>query len=371
LPTKPELLMKPSGILSKRVPARASVGLLAILVACSPAEAPKAASEANQSSLTCSDCAIALDSVAVLEDTTGDRLAEAMRIAEWDGRFLVSGVGNQGAQFSTWANSGEYIRMLGDPGEGPGQFYSIKDFALDSSLGLVVLNRQITRVSPTFETTSPIKDPDYTQAFRITPVNGGYVINSYGGKAPLLFLDDSLVIQARVGMRAMDPDSNQFVITSARGGGVWAARAAYSYDITRYDASGREVARLTPVRDWFAAWEPISDPALRDFRRSPLRPRVTAMQELENGNLQMLIITADANFVPLEGQSSGESQIDAEQFRRYVDTVIEIIDPSTGEIVASRRLDDVFGGFTPRGRIWRLDYRGDTTRAELFALTQR
>ncbi|MGD9523435.1 MAG: hypothetical protein AB7N73_05455 [Gemmatimonadales bacterium] len=337
-----------------------------VLAGCGSGDAP-----ASGAATICDSCLV-LDPVVVLEDETGERLSPSMRLAEWRGGFLASGVGEGSAQFAVFGPSGDFQRMLGEPGEGPGQFFPIKNFAVDpGTLGLVVLDRKLTRVDSAFVTQARVVEGDYAQAFRIVRTREGYVVNSYGGPSPLIFLDDSLQVMARIGSRAGQPDSNQFVLAAAADGGVWAARAAYAYEIRRHDGTGAQVGTLEPVREWFQRWSQDDNRAGADFRRVPLKPRITGLQELPDGRLAVLIVTADANFAPLPDADGEGPAFSPEEFDKYTDTVVEVIDSATGALLASMRRDELYGGITPEGLIWRLEYVDDTARAHLYRLVMR
>lgn len=297
-----------------------------------------------------------------------------MRIVEWGDRYLISGVGDEESQVALVDTGGTAERMIGSVGQGPGQFLGVKSLAADYAGGrVVVLGRRLTVLDTTFTETATVREPDYLRAFRIVRLQGGFAINSYaGGRAPILVLDNHLTIRATIGVMARDLDSNQYVLASAAQGGLWAARAAYAYELHRYDSIGREMAVLTPQREWFTPWS--IDPAspAQDIRQTPLHPRVTGLHELPGGRLVVLVITADQVYSAsksLPTVPEGAAPLSPEEYSRYVDSVIEVIDATTGDLIASRRLDDVYAGITPQGRIWRIDYQADTARVHIVQLT--
>ncbi|MCB9505930.1 MAG: hypothetical protein H6692_07285 [Gemmatimonadales bacterium] len=263
--------------------------------------------------------------------------------------------------------------MLGEPGEDRDNFFPIKiSPSIRHPRTGVVLDHKLTRVDKRLRDQARVVERRLrARAFRIVRTREGYVVNSFGGPSPLIFLDDSLQVMARIGSRAGQPDSNQFVLAAAADGGVWAARAAYAYEIRRHDGTGAQVGTLEPVREWFQRWSQDDNRAGADFRRVPLKPRITGLQELPDGRLAVLIVTADANFAPLPDADGEGPAFSPEEFDKYADTVVEVIDSATGALLASMRRDELYGGITPEGLIWRLEYVDDTARAHLYRLVMR
>lgn len=360
--------------LFRRLVCRIGAVVCSLFVACGfPRDADSARGRAP-ADLACTDCRIQLHQVATLSDVDGQIVRDGMRVVEWGDRYLIGGVGDEESQVALVDTAGTVERMIGAVGQGPGQFMGVKSLAADFAGGrVVVLGRRLTVLDSTFAEIATVRETDYLRAFRIARLQDGFAVNSYaGGRAPILVLDNQLAIRATIGAVARDLDSNQYVLAAAVRGGLWAARAAYVYELHRYDSTGREMAVLTPQRGWFLPWSTGPASAAQDIRQTPLRPRVAGLHELPGDKLAVLVITADQAVSARKSRPTGPEEtapLSPEEYSRYVDSVIEVIDATTGELIASRRLDDVYAGITPQGRIWRVDYQADTARVHIIQLT--
>lgn len=244
---------------------------------------------------------------------------------------------------------GEFIQRLGRSGGGPGEFGvpspplvgpgdSIHVFDARQRR-LTVLGSDLVVSRVTAATRAPVdtrpdlirSDGTYILAGQIRssdrigyPLHrlssDGELLNSFGTDTPQYRADIPLITGRVAGLSA--------------DGSVWTAPPG-RYVIERWDPeTSRRLARLDIRPAWFA--ESVRYPPTWDV---PPVLTIEAVWEDDNGMLWVLIHDADANWTPPE-QTGEFSPTPDDEAKRY-DTVIEVIDPQTQEVIASRRVDNV------------------------------
>jgi hypothetical protein len=141
-------------------------------------------------------------------------------------------------------------------------------------------------------------------------------------------------------------------IATVRGGGVVSAHRD-RYRIDRWDAQGRLVGRLERRADWFPPWSDYSQGPFDEVRPKPM---VLGVWEDAQGLLYVNLRVAATNWTPVRAASTSprreralSSYSDAD---RFVDSVLEILDPVRGVLVASARVTSFAAGFTPQGLLY-------------------
>ncbi|MFZ5624897.1 MAG: hypothetical protein ACOY71_10790 [Gemmatimonadota bacterium] len=113
-----------------------------------------------------------------------------------------------------------------------------------------------------------------------------------------------------------------------------------------FDTAGKQLRRWAATRPWFANAE-ISDKRLADYRPAPLLWQVSPMTTTR-------VLTL--GWAPDRRWESALRR-EADRVRiadrtRYTDSVLEVVDLSTGAVLASRRFDIPFAGFIRPGLLW-------------------
>jgi hypothetical protein len=118
----------------------------------------------------------------------------------------------------------------------------------------------------------------------------------------------------------------RYVGIAAGGAAVWAAHTN-RYQIELWDTTG--VLRSVVVRDapWFEPWT--------DEMGFIGRPRITAVRQDAAGFLWVLISIAHPELV------QGVSRPGADGLNPFMDTVLEVLDPSGARLMASRRFSRI------------------------------
>jgi hypothetical protein len=124
-----------------------------------------------------------------------------------------------------------------------------------------------------------------------------------------------------------------------REGRVWSAYVN-RYEMSRFRLDGLEELRVSRVVDWFREYE---EELPGEMILVPSRPRVEGLLESADGVLWVAVSHADARVRDRSGPNrpvQGEVQVDPDiDFNQLLDTTIEILDTSNGEVLASRTFD--------------------------------
>jgi hypothetical protein len=125
------------------------------------------------------------------------------------------------------------------------------------------------------------------------------------------------------------------VIAPAREGGIWSARPN-AYIIERWDASGAKGSTVVRDARWFQSWV---TPRSHYTHENPT-PRTVGLHEDDKGRLWVITYTAPPDHRPAYDQN-WHGEVTEDDTRRVIDTIIEVIDPRSGQLLARERYDDV------------------------------
>jgi hypothetical protein len=132
-------------------------------------------------------------------------------------------------------------------------------------------------------------------------------------------------------------------LSRARNGGFWAAHLA-EYQIDYWNPRGKRSRILTGTRDWFPGWPDFFEPVVTVWLPTP---NLIAVHQDPAGLLWTVSRIADAHWKPLKKLTRRQLVEERSSvlppwpptYDPYVDTIIEVIDPETGRLLASRRFD--------------------------------
>jgi 6-bladed beta-propeller len=301
---------------------------------------------------TCSRCEIALERIAVLGGADlpfefGNTTSLALMS---DGRYLAKPLLE--GELAIFDAAGRFERIVGREGEGPGEFRSIREVATGPGDTVYVLESGglVTRLGP------DLRYIDRIILERAKP-NGWTVLPSgeiavvsvpLGTRAPpdrvhVINGDGSVRTSFARAPRNYDPiaDYNEtagVLSPSRRYGGVWFSK--WNEYVLQLFVDGQPRKVLARDVDWFRPWEGVEEE-----RNAPRRPTLEAVAERDDGLLTVVATVADANWEQARGAivqefGAGERRADALPRRLMWDSVVEIIDPEAGAILAAARSDD-------------------------------
>jgi hypothetical protein len=330
------------------------VPLLAGLIAtaCVSNDAPEA-EQGRRHVCDAVECDIELEHVVTLSDSfapgafTVGRPLWVQQDAR--GRFFlpVSGLD----QVLVFDSTGRFHSYIGRRGSGPGEFeratHIFTGYGGDSVYVADVLLKRLTMIAPDLSIARTrslaytpslympdlvLDDGSFILAVQVqTPDHIGY---------PIHRLDSVGAIVRSFGIDTPQfrPDLSRLltrVVAPSRGGGIWAA-APGRYIIDRWDPdSGRREARIIVPSPWFRE----SDRSDRQTEHP--HPVIVGLWEDEHSLLWVLLRDGNSEWRPPE--QPVHAPRDPESYSNKHDWVIEVIDPVSGQVVASRRFPDYIG----------------------------
>ena len=302
----------------------------------------------------CSQCEIRLETVAILggPDLPFEFGSGATLAVMSDGRYLTTPIGD--SELAVFNADGEFERTVGQAGQGPGEFLDIRGVGVAPGDMVYVLQvpalltrlttdlRYIDRINPHLAATPQgwTIMPDGDVAFVSVPVGTG----TRADRVSIIDKTGEVRTSFARAPRAYNlEDYNEtvgFLSPSLRYGGLWFAK------LNRYALHlfVDERATRTLVRDaeWFEPWQgPLAGEGLTE----PKRSSIAGIAERTDGLVMVVVTVSDANWEqnrPDIVRGRLDHGVDPNRLPRRLmfDTIVEVIDPDTGELVGVARSDD-------------------------------
>ncbi len=126
------------------------------------------------------------------------------------------------------------------------------------------------------------------------------------------------------------------VLTRDGRGGFLASKMNV-YEIEHWTRAGDRQRIVRREADWFPAWSHW------DSRpdRAPPPPRVMSMAVDDSGFVWTLISLADRAWRPVDGRDPEGKMLTVGELAERFDSIIEVLDPRTGRLLASKRFDEM------------------------------
>lgn len=283
-------------------------------------------------------CDIELVAVASLSEAQQPRVlpeSSPWVVRDRHGRFFVRArayrqvaVFDPTGKFLSMVGTGEH-RLIGSLVIGPDGVLYLHDYAL----------RRLTAVAPNLSTlrTVPMAfapafvraDGTFIVAEHVrTPKLIGYPIHHTDAFGKVLRSFGTLTPEYRPDLRLLVDR----IVAPSIDGTVWAA-APGRYALERWDpVKGTRVAEVRPRSGWF-----VESGALPASERTRPTPLLQAVWELD-GLIWVLIRDADSKWRPPVVEVS-ERAFDLQIYNATHDWIIEVIDPASGNVLASKRYD--------------------------------
>ena len=256
-----------------------------------------------------------------------------------DAEFIVASVENRG-ELLVYDAEGRFLRTFGGAGQGPGEYRAPGRVRLGtggSLLILDILNRRITNVSAGAEVLRTVDVPALQALDFVTAgIAGGFVLSGFGGGPEGLTAVADVVngegaAVARLGSEPVE----RWVVNFFRAplavdglGRVWAARpGGYRFEAWETRGDDEPVLRLVGEPEWFdpgppRPGAPITAPS----------PSVVMSLRFVGGLMWIVTWIADANWRDNADTSPAELQLN-----RVLDTMLEVVDPASGTLIARTR----------------------------------
>ena len=307
------------------------------------------------SDLSCPKCRIEVRKIVTFGDADGPGAIASRPYSisrDSKGRYYVVTPDTYNEPPLVFDAEGRFVQRIGREGDGPGEYrmpsvilVSARDsvYILDQAGRLTVLSPSFELVTSTLLTFSPMSG--------VRMDDGSFVVNANIGDTdrlgiPLHHIDADGAVLASFGddgsvLRPGELHSLLRWLAVGHGGGVWAVPFSNKYVIELWNPAGDRVAELVRQAEWFRPYDRYWLPSLKDRPA----PRIMGVWEDGDGNVWTIVHVGDrrwkrglAKGIPAEGQM----MYPIEDEQRVYDTIVEVIDPSTGRVVASRRFDETF-----------------------------
>lgn len=276
-----------------------------------------------------------------------------------EGGFLVS-VFERAGELLAFGADGQLQGVIGRVGEGPGEFHNLGQVRVDDHYAYLIDQRQ-RRV-----TVLELDDLSFDRTFRLPAVPGDLAVLSTGRL--VLAMDVATPEHAGHPYHLIDRDGSflrsfggaggvyrsdrshllQRVVAPDRRPGLFWGATVHRYQLTLMDESGAVRRSLERREPWFEPHERgvIADPS------DPPRPRLHHIRMDSAGRLWVLIqIPAERWREGLVERTTprGQTYWTIGDESRFLDTVVEVIDPAAGEVIARGRFDPLFRHFASDG----------------------
>lgn len=310
---------------------------------------------------TCDTCHINIQRIAVLGDETDPAV-----VREGIPRVHRSGNGNYyailqgGTEIGVYDDSGRLIKRLGGAGPGPGEYAIIVSFERGADDQLMVFDylRRASVYDARDELASSLRLPvgplDAVRLDDGSLVLAGmlYTAQRIGFPLQHVSLRGELIKSFGASNEAVvDPDrpsADQRVITRASPTSVWASRPD-RYEIEEWDVERGLIRRIVASALWFPSREHEMGPL-----DGPPDSWIMDLRADQDGRIWVLGTTADprwaeSGYVRAEGEPMGPIVMDS-----LYDSVIEVLVPDEGTLIASLRVPARFVGFAGPNLLFRL-----------------
>ncbi len=314
---------------------------------------------------SCATCAIAASRVVTLHgvpDSLGGLTDTYFMRRDSRGRYYVT------SEYRSWAllvfdSTGQFLTVHGRQGSGPGEFRRIETFVFGKADTLHVFDRFNAR-----HTVLDAKN-NYVSASTVVPaitdaivtdgvliVNADIPTRASVGEA-LHFLSDSGAVSSfdqtgglyDVSMRT----SLRRILSSSDEGGFWAAhRTRYQIDLWRVLNAG--TPRLVKVIKRSPDWFPPYDRATAISPGQAPQPFISGVASTDRHELWVASCVPSGNWErnlivqeTARGRTYSYKNADT-----MFDTVVDLVDTTTGDLISSRRFRQYFKGFLSRDLIW-------------------
>jgi hypothetical protein len=266
---------------------------------------------------------------------------------------------------------GTFLRQLGRLGDGPDEYQGGTDIGTMKGDSILVLDRRngravvltpdlvakrtisLLRIGPVLR----VGDKFVTTGFQPTPANAGWPLHFVSFAGPRVEILRSFGADSAVtDPSAMDRLSRN--LAAARSGGFWSADQL-QYRVSRWSADGQLIRGLERRPPWFAkpAERSVGNPS------TPPNPFVAGLQEEADGLLWVYTNVAAPTWregwprMPAGVRELAANQID---ISKMLQTIIEVIDPIVGRVVARLETKDYVLATLPgrRSAIYSVDSDG-------------
>ena len=301
------------------------------------------------------DCRIELEHIARITDADDPGILPTyvIWIQETEAGTLVSASRDM-TQIAEFGPDGRLVGVIGRSGQGPGELLRLRTVIAGSGDTLFAPDFGQGRISMfgpdrTLAGTLPMPFPP-----DLVMPDGSFLVTWQIGRSETIGYPMHVVDREGRVVRSFGTDEPQYrpdldhiltrKVALGRDGTVWAMAPA-RYILERWDPSTGERLQSTRIpSDWFReSIEPYTDETVRP------PPLVAGLWEDEDGLVWTIVRDADVDWEP-SPRANEERSIDLQERNRLYDWVIEVVDPGSERVLASRRFSETLW-YRPPSRI--------------------
>lgn len=327
-----------------------SAALLLLVAVAEPADAQDVVIDSR---ISCPSCSIQVSRVGTLGGPSSrDRITGPPWIATRlrSGNYLIKNQ-DDGGELNLFDRSGRWLRQIGRPGGGPGEYRDVSAVELVAGDSIWIFdppNSRITVLSPEFDVVRTLPLGVYVESAVVFPP-GSAVVNAQFRSAgfPLHLVGRNMAPTTSFGSEDPVHGAEAFVLNRrrlARGAGptVWSAHYQ-AFIIEQYDIAERLHRRIIRDADWFGP-QAISRDITPD---QPPLPKITSIRfDSTTHHLWIAILVAAPDhhlaFGPQPQQIEGRPLHPVVAHHALYDSIIEVIDVRRGFVIARHRIPDMF-----------------------------
>jgi hypothetical protein len=301
----------------------------------------------------CSSCAVKFPVVVTLGDTADPELLGHRTQVARDSRGFYFASNNDADKIIVYDSSGRFLRTIGRAGRGPGEFNSVHNLAAGpgdtlyvfepGGIGMTVISPEfefVRRVKPSaslmaieavaldsgrFAVSGPTMNPASGFPMHVLTADGAFT-SSFGADAPMAYREE------RGG------DFLRWMVPGSQPGTVW-AMSSTPYQLELWHVAGQRLSTQVGRMPWAPVVDTTPPPM---YSEAPPRAYIITIGPDSTGLVYVYTAVADASWRPdptITGPMTMALYNSGERSRFY-DTVIDVIDPSTGRLVATERHPD-------------------------------
>jgi hypothetical protein len=306
--------------------------------------------------LSCPGCRIELTSLVRLGDAAGSGMVsdQAWIWTNPRGGYFVSASANM-AEIRSYDASGKFSRIVGRLGDGPGEYRAGHLLAFTQGDTMHILDRR-RRQWTILDRDFSVRDAKSLPLIPVSavPLSSDLIVltgeldtrSTIGYPVHLVSRTKGLVRSFGVERPVADPRrpwESTRILGPGSAGRVWIARPT-SYEIKSVDTLNRVHRHFLRSVPWFPPRDRPQNGSANEVKPAP---GIIDVREDADGLLWVLLSVADSNWAPraaakLPNGMEFLSDLDQDQLW---DTIVDVIDPRTGSLLASQRFPQYFRRF--------------------------
>lgn len=300
--------------------------------------------DGRRASVHCADCEIILRPVGQMSDGfEPGALPDEMVYAVRDSSRRVFTISRKKDAVLVYGEDGTFLRRLGKAGAGPGEFRSIRRVLLGPGDSIYVSDWGLGRLTVYAPDLSLARVQSLAYPPSLILGDGRFVIADHvpaatGIAFPIHVAGADGVLRNSFGADMSESLADMGLITrrwaaAARNGDIWTV-APGRYTLERWDpGTGLRKAAIAIESSWFR--EVVNWP---DDERTRPPAVIEALWEDDAGLIWFVFRDADLDWTaPAPALANVERAIGADEYERTYDWVIEVVDPTAGLVIASKR----------------------------------